>query len=119
MSPILFGFVNSDLVDQVVDTQGGASAYPDDYFRWRVGSSAEENLQKLRQEDIPRIAEWARRMGSPFTAEKTELIHLTRRKKEQGKGSIIMDGEPITAGPTAHLLGVVHDQQSTRKEHVQ
>ena len=47
LSLILFTFYNADLVDQVVDTQGGASAYIDDYFRWRVGKSAEENLDKI------------------------------------------------------------------------
>lgn len=57
LSRILFAFFNSDLVDQEVDTQGGASAYIEDYFRWRVGKSAEENFQKLQQEDLPRITE--------------------------------------------------------------
>ena len=33
LSPILFTFFNSDLVDQPVDFRGGASAYIDDYFR--------------------------------------------------------------------------------------
>jgi hypothetical protein len=52
LSPILFAFFNSDLVDQPVDTRGGASAYIDDYFRWRVGPSAEENIRKIQEEDI-------------------------------------------------------------------
>ena len=34
LSPILFGFFNSDLVDQPIDYHGGASAYIDDYFWW-------------------------------------------------------------------------------------
>jgi hypothetical protein len=92
-----------------VDTQGGASAYIDDYFRWRVGTSAEENLQKIQQEDIPRIAAWVRRTELSFTTEKTELIHLTRRKKEHGKGSVLIDGKIIKVGSTAKLLGVVFD----------
>lgn len=33
LSPILFEFFNSDLVDQPVDWDGGASAFIDDYFR--------------------------------------------------------------------------------------
>lgn len=57
LSPILFAFFNSDLVGQEVNTQGAASAYIDDCFRWRVGKSTEENLQKLQMEDIPRIDE--------------------------------------------------------------
>ncbi|OQE11161.1 hypothetical protein PENFLA_c080G07693 [Penicillium flavigenum] len=55
LSPILFTFFNSDLVDQPVTFHGGVSAFIDDYFRWRVGCSAEENLAKIQSEDIPRI----------------------------------------------------------------
>jgi ribonuclease HI len=119
LSPILFAFFNSDLVDQPVDTKGGASAFIDDYFRWRVGRSAEENLQKLQDVDIPRIEAWARRTGSSFAAEKTELIHLTRRKKDLGKGEITMNGKTIKASATAKLLGVVFDQEMRWKHHVQ
>jgi hypothetical protein len=90
LSPILFAFFNSDLVDQPVTFKGGASAFIDDYFRWRVGRSAEENLAKLQSEDIPRIESWARRTGSCFAAEKTELIHLTRRRSEQWIGGPFM-----------------------------
>jgi hypothetical protein len=49
-SPILFA-----LVDQPVDFHGGASAFIDDCFWWRVGPSAEENLAKIQSQDIPRI----------------------------------------------------------------
>jgi hypothetical protein len=47
LSPILFAFFNSDNVDQPVDTRGGASAYIDDYFGWRAGPSAEEDIKKI------------------------------------------------------------------------
>ena len=47
LSPILFAFFNCDLVDQPVDFHGGASAFIDDYFRWRVGWYAEEKLAKI------------------------------------------------------------------------
>lgn len=57
LSPILFAFFNADLVDQPVDHHGGASAFIDDYFRWRVGSSAKANLAKIQTEDIPHIKE--------------------------------------------------------------
>jgi hypothetical protein len=68
--PILFGFYDSDLVDQPVDSDGGASAFIDEYFRWRTSTSAEENIKKIQEEDIPRIEEWARRTGASFAAEK-------------------------------------------------
>ncbi|KAF4228839.1 hypothetical protein CNMCM8980_000121 [Aspergillus fumigatiaffinis] len=119
LSPILFTFFNSKLVDQPVDLQGGASAFIDDYFRWRVGPSAEENIRKLQEEDIPRIETWARQTGSCFAAEKTELIHLTRNKKEQSQGEITMNNKIIKPTATVKILGVIFDRELRWKEHVQ
>ncbi|KAL2696035.1 hypothetical protein AAEP93_003335 [Penicillium crustosum] len=119
LSPILFAFFNADLVDQPVDSHGGASAFIDDYFRWRVGHSTEENLAKIQAEDVPRIEERARRTGFSFAAEKTELIHLTRKKGDHLRGKVSFDGTDIKPSPTAKLLGVVFDQGLRWKEHVQ
>ncbi|EGD99960.1 hypothetical protein TESG_08624 [Trichophyton tonsurans CBS 112818] len=119
LSPILFTFFNSELVDQPVDYHGGASAYIDDYFRWRAGRSAEENIKKIQEEDIPRIEEWAKRTGSCFAVEKTELIHITRKKSEHEKGQLVMNGSTIQPSPTAKLLGVVFDRELRWKQHVQ
>lgn len=119
LSPILFAFFNSDLVDQPVNYFGGASAYIDDYFRWRVGRSAEDNIKKIQEEDIPRIEAWARRTGSCFAVKKTKLIHFTRRKREHGVGQIIMQGRTIQPSPAVKLLGVIFDQELRWKQHVQ
>ena len=77
------------------------------------------NPKKIHEGDIPRIEGWAIRNGSSFAAEKTELIHLTRRKRELGHGHIVIDGETIHALPTAKLLGVIFDQERRWKHHVQ
>ena len=119
LSPILFAFFNGDLVDQPVDFNGGSSAFIDDYFRWRVGWSADENLAKIQSEDIPRIEAWARKTGSCFAAEKTELIHITRKKKEQRRGQIVMSSKVIEPSTTAKLLGVIFDHELRWKQHVQ
>jgi hypothetical protein len=111
LSPILFIFFNSNLVNQQVDYHGGTSAFIDDYFRWRAGKSAEENLRKLQEEDIPRIEQWAKQTGSCFAAEKTKLIHFTRKKSEQTKGRLVIQGATIEPSATAKLLGVVCDQE--------
>jgi len=47
LRPFLFAFFDANLVDQTVDTRRGASAYIDDYFRWRVGRSSELNSQSV------------------------------------------------------------------------
>jgi hypothetical protein len=119
LSPILLAFFNSALVDQPVDPHGGASAFIDDYFRWRVGPSAEDNLAKIQTEDIPRIEAWARRTGSCFAAEKTELIHFTRKRDQHEDGRLIMNGKEIKPSRTAKLLGVIFDRELRWKEHVQ
>ncbi|KAF7184036.1 hypothetical protein CNMCM7691_004595 [Aspergillus felis] len=119
LSPILFTFFNSELVDQAVTPHGGVSAFIDDYFRWRVGPSAEDNLAKIQSKDIPRIEAWARQTGSYFAAEKTELIYLTRKWSQHLQGQVVMNGEIIKPSPTAKLLGVVFDQELRWKEHVQ
>ena len=119
LSPILFDFFTSNLVDQAVNYFGGASAFIDDYFRWRVSNTAEGNLNKIQNEDIPRLEEWARRNGAEFDAEKTKLIHFTRKKKEQLKGSITMNGATKEAQPAIKLLGVIFDQEVRWKEHAQ
>lgn len=119
LSPILFIFFNSNLVNQPVDFHGGASAIIDDYFRWRAGKSAEENLKKLQDVDIPRIEQGAQQTGSCFAAEKTELIHFTGKKDEQTRGQLVMQGATIKPSATAKLLGVVWNRELRWKEHVQ
>jgi hypothetical protein len=47
LSLILFRFFNLDLVDQLVDHQGGASTFINNYFQWRTSRFAEENIRKI------------------------------------------------------------------------
>src|SRR5438552_3484386 len=119
LSPITFDFYNYDLVDQPVVNTGGASAFIDDYFQWRIGKRASDNLKKLQEEDISRIEKWAKQNGAEFAVEKTELIHFTRKKKEQMVGSVTMNRVTKAAQPAIKLLGVIFDQELRWKEHVQ
>jgi hypothetical protein len=75
--------------------------------------------QKIQDEDIPRIIVWAKRTGAQFVPEKTELIYLTRCKRDRGKESVIMEGQVVQATNTAKLLGVTFDTEMRWKEHVQ
>jgi hypothetical protein len=118
LSLILFDFFNSELVDQPPDYHGVLSAFINDYFRWRTGALVEDNIRKLQEEDIPHIERWARKTGSLFAAEKTELIHLTRSKKQHGIGQIIMDGKIIKPADIAKLLGVIFDKEMRWKEYI-
>jgi hypothetical protein len=65
------------------------------------------------------VEAWAKKTGTRFLIAKTELIHLTRKKKEVGTGSIIINRTTIKATPTAKLLGVVFDPELRWKHQVQ
>ncbi len=118
-SPVLFTFFNSALVDQPVNSGGGVSAFINDYFRWRVGNSVDENLKGLQEFDIPRIQHWAKATGSTFEASKTELIHFTRKSNEQRPIPIQMNDMEIHPTENVKLLGVVFDRHLKWRAHVQ
>lgn len=54
LSPILFLFMNANLVNIPISREGGAIAFVDDYTHWTVGESADENTVRLQNEIIPR-----------------------------------------------------------------
>ena len=81
---------------------GGVSTFIDDYFRWRVGWNAEESLANIQSEVVPRIDSWAGGMPC-FVAEKSELIHITRERKEQSPGQLVMNGKAIKSSSTARI----------------
>ena len=47
LSPILYIFFNVDLVREVNDNRRGAMGFVDDYTRWTVSESVEENMDTL------------------------------------------------------------------------
>jgi hypothetical protein len=57
--------------------------------------------------------------GSCFAVEKTELIHITRKKRDDSIEQIVMFGTTIQPSPTAELLGVVFDQELRWKQQMQ
>ena len=70
LSPILFLFFNSGLVQRQIDSQGGPVAFVNDFTAWVTRPTAQSN-----QEDIKAIINealnWERRSGATFEAEKT------------------------------------------------
>jgi hypothetical protein len=106
-------------VDQIPTQDSGASAFIDDYFRWRIGATEADNLHKIQSEDIPRTLAWAQSTGSEFAIEKTEVVHFTRRKKRQPRGEIMIGDAKIAASSSAKLLGVVFDEELRFKEHIE
>ncbi|GCB25864.1 probable RNA-directed DNA polymerase from transposon X-element [Aspergillus awamori] len=117
LSPILLGFYNSDLVDQVVDQNGGASAFIDDYFRWQSYPTVEENIKKIQEEDIPRIKEWARRTGATFAGgnrptEKDKLSSSARLSNRPTLRSFL-DPERAQTPPTGANAPAIPSMRNT------
>lgn len=70
-------------------------------------------------EEISHLEAWDRLTGSCFAAEKTELIHITRKKHERLQRQVVMNGKTVALSLTAKLLGVVFDQELRWKDHIQ
>ena len=76
LSPILYIFFNADLVTETVDDSKGAMGFVDDYTRWTVSGSIEENMETLQSKVVPRALKWASDSGAIFEGDKTTLIHF-------------------------------------------
>jgi hypothetical protein len=65
-------------VQQHIDCYGGAIAFVDDFTAWVTGPTAESNRDGIN-EIIKNALDWERRSGATFEAEKTAIIHFTRK----------------------------------------
>ncbi len=96
--------------------------FVDDYTRWVVSESVEDNMEILQNEVIPRALEWARGSGAMFEGDKTTLMHftLTRSFKKivRPVQALRIGDAAVAPSESAKLLGVVFDSALTFKEHV-
>jgi Reverse transcriptase (RNA-dependent DNA polymerase) len=117
LSPILFLFFNADLVQQRIDSKGGAIAFVDDYTAWVTGPSAEVNHIRIQQ-IVDRAVEWEKRSGATFKSTKTVLVHFTRTASRLGGALVMVKGEVVAPKPTAKILGVILDSELRYKSHI-
>ncbi|KAJ5117672.1 hypothetical protein N7448_011304 [Penicillium atrosanguineum] len=120
LSPILFLFLNANLMDVPITRRKGAIAFVDDYTRWTVGPSAEANTSVLQRKVVPRALEWAAQSGAAFEAEKTSFIHFTRnqRHRQLPAAPLLVKGATVTPAPELKILGVILDQDLRFKSHI-
>lgn len=120
LSPILYIFFNADLVEEGIDENKGAMGFVDDYTRWTVGDTVEENLETLQNAVVPRALEWASRSGATFEGDKTTLIHFipTRRQKDviRPMQALRVNGASVGPSDTVKILGVMLDSELNFKE---
>ncbi|KAI2669422.1 hypothetical protein LCP963914a_9931 [Penicillium roqueforti] len=120
LSPVLFLFMNANLVDVPITKRTGVIAFVDDYTRWTVGSSADENTAVLQQKVIPHALEWAAQSGAVFEAEKTSLIHFTRNPRHRPLPALPLhvNGAIVAPASEVKILGVILDQDLRFRSHI-
>jgi Reverse transcriptase (RNA-dependent DNA polymerase) len=96
LSPILFLFFNADLVQRHIDSHGGAIAFVDDFTAWVTGPTAQSNREGI-ETIINDALDWERRSGTTFEAEKTAIIHFTRKPYKSESEPFNIKGQ---RGPT-------------------
>ena len=123
LSPILFLFFISDLLDQFQKPEDGlvGMGFVDDTNLVAWGASAADNCRRLTAAHA--ICEtWSEANGAKFAPDKYQLIHFTRRKRharEDLASSIQVGDHRVTPQKEAiRVLGVWLDPALTWKEHV-
>ena len=110
LSPILFLFYISELLESLSDPQEGliGLGFIDDTNLITWSESAEQNCRRLTE--AHQLCErWAERYGARFAPEKYQLIHFTRNRRtarEDLTNSITINDYRIDSKTTVKLLGV-------------
>jgi hypothetical protein len=117
LSPVLFFFFNTDLVQCRIDSNRGSIAFVDDYTGWVIGPTAEENYERL-QTIIDEALGWERCSGATFEGEKTILVYFTRNPNRTSTALMTIKGEVVVPRETAKILGVILDSKLWYKQYV-
>lgn len=115
LSPILYLFYNSDLIDECNtrdDLNTVATGFVDDIGLLTVGDSTEENCNSLRKIHEEVCLKWASRHGSEFDPSKYQLLHLSRKQRFSLDQSLqLNERQIIEARQFVRYLGVDIDRK--------
>ncbi|KGO53502.1 hypothetical protein PEX2_061100 [Penicillium expansum] len=117
LSPILFLFFNTDLVQRQIDSQGGAIAFVDDFTAWVTGLTAQSNREGIKA-IINKALDWEKRSGATFEADKTAIIHFAPKAYKLDQGPFTIKGQTVEPKDYVKILGVLMDTKLKYKEHI-
>jgi ribonuclease HI len=117
LSPILFLFFNADLVQRRTDSNGGAIAFIDDFTAWVTGPTAQSTRTGI-EAIIDEALSWERRSGATFEADKTAVIHFTRKAYKADSEPFVIKGQRVEPKSHVKVLGVVMDTKLRYREHI-
>ncbi len=118
LSPILFLFYNSELLELCQRPKEGLSAvgFADDINMLAYSRSTEGNCRILEAAHT-RCLDWARRYGIKFAPSKYELIHFTRSRRFNLQASVRLGGTEKLPSPDVKVLGVWLDTKLSWSAH--
>ncbi|OAQ60858.1 reverse transcriptase [Purpureocillium lilacinum] len=105
------------LPQQQIDCQGGSVAFADDYTAWVTGPTAQSNRAGI-EAIINRALDWERRSGATFEAEKTSIIHFTRKAFKFDTHAFAIKGQIVEPKRHVKVLGMIMDSSLKYKEHM-
>lgn len=107
LSPVLFLFYNSELLDLCNRPKEGLSAigFADDVNMLAYGRSTEGNCRIL-ETGHARCLDWAKRHGMKFAPSKYELIHFTRSRQFNLQASVYLGDTEKIPSPDVRVLSV-------------
>jgi hypothetical protein len=118
LSPLLYVYYNADLVERKIDGNGGALGFVDDFNAWVVGADAEQNTKTIQDTIIPQAEQWASRSGATFEADKTSLIHFTRRPAFSNPPNLRFGDTEIIPSQSVKVLRVTLDVKLAMDERI-
>ncbi len=122
LSPILYLFYNSDLIEDCNardDLNTVATGFVDDVGLLTVGDSTEENCNVLRKIHDEVCMKWAKRHGSEFDPSKYQLLHLSRKQRFGLDHPLqLNERQCIEARQFVRYLGVEIDRKLSWNQHI-
>ena len=117
LSPILFLFFNANLVQRQINSNRGAIAFINDFTAWVAGATAQSNREGIKS-IIEDALDWERRSGATFKAEKTAIIHFTRKSYKTDSQPFTIKGQVVQPKEHVKILGMIMDTKLNYKKHI-
>jgi hypothetical protein len=104
-------------VQQRIDAHRGAIAFVDDFTAWVTGPTAQSNREGI-EAIIDDALKWERRSGATFEADKTAIIHFTRKQYKTDLEPFVIKGQAVQPKEHVKILGVIMDAKLKYREHM-